>query len=107
MTNNDKICGLLGLATKAGKIVFGTEACKSEISKNKVKLVLIALDVSEKTKLNIRKLCCNKEVPVWEGLTIEKLSKAIGKDNKAIIGIKDENFSHAILELIDGGETIG
>ena len=36
MVNNQKICGLIGLATKAGKIVAGTDACLQEIDKRNV-----------------------------------------------------------------------
>ena len=38
---NNKICGLLGLARRAGKLSFGTESCIQEIEKNKIKLIII------------------------------------------------------------------
>ena len=41
MVNNQKICGLLGLATRAGKIVAGTDACLQEIEKHNVKLLIL------------------------------------------------------------------
>lgn len=97
----------MGLATRAGKIVFGSEACKSAIEKKKVKLVIIAEDASEKTKLNFRKICEQYNIPIYEELQIEVLSKAIGKDNKAIVGVSDINFSNEILKIINGGEVIG
>ncbi len=107
MTNSNKICGLLGLATRAGKIVFGTEACKMAIRKRKLKLVLIAEDASDRTKLNFKQICTNANIPLAEILPIEELSKAIGKTYKAIVGIVDVNFSNAILKIINGGEVIG
>lgn len=106
MTNN-KLCGLLGLATKAGKVVFGTEACITDINKKKVKILLIAEDAAERTKTNFKRICEENNIPVYEILQIEDLSKAIGKENKAVIGIKDVNFSNAILKIINGGEVIG
>ena len=39
--------------------------------------------------------------------TIESLSKAIGKNNKAIIGIEDVNLSNEIQKINNGGENIG
>ena len=39
--------------------------------------------------------------------TIEELSKAIGKNNKAILGILDENLSNEIQKINNGGEVIG
>ena len=38
---------------------------------------------------------------------IDILSKAIGKSNKAIIGIVDSNLSNEILKINNGGEIIG
>ena len=48
--NINKVCGLLGLCQKAGKIVFGTEASIEAINRNKVKLVLIATNASERNQ---------------------------------------------------------
>lgn len=107
MLINNKICGLLGLATRAGKTVFGTEACIQAIEKNKIKLLIIATNAAERTKMKFNSICSSKNIPIVEILSIEELSKAIGKDNKAIIGIKDINFSKEIEKIINGGEAIG
>ena len=107
MIDKKRLCGLLGLATRAGKTVFGTEACKSGIEKRKVKLVIIAEDAADRTKINFKQKCNEIGIPLWEGLEIETLSKSIGKENKAIIGITDGNFSKEILKIINGGEIIG
>lgn len=107
MTNNERLCGLLGLATRAGKAVFGTEACKSSIEKKKVKLIIMTEDAADRTKTNFKEICNKTKIPIWEGLTIGSLSKAIGKQNKAVIGITDVNFSKEILKIINGGEVIG
>ena len=46
-------------------------------------------------------------VPVIIDGDIEILSKAIGKSNKAIIGIKDINFAESIQKKYNGGDVIG
>ena len=107
MTNKERISGLLGLATRAGKTVFGAEACISSIEKKKVKLLLIAEDASDRTKKNFKEKCEKENIPSVEVLTIEDLSKSIGKINKAIVGIMDVNFSREMLKIINGGEVIG
>ena len=104
---NNKICGLLGLATRAGQTVFGTEACNKAIEKNSVKLIIIATDASERTKMNFNNICSRKKIHIIEYLNIEEISKAIGKVNKAIVGIKDLNFANEIIKIINGGEAIG
>lgn len=103
----NKVSGLIGLAMRAGKVVFGTDACKQEIQRNKVKLLIIAKDAAERTKTNFKDICKEKNLPIIEFLEIETISKSIGKDNKAIIGIKDTNFSKEIIKIINGGEAIG
>ena len=78
-----------------------------EIQKKKVKLVIIAEDASERTKLNFQIKCEENKIPIYEILSIESLSKCIGKNNKAVVGIKDTNFSNEMLKIINGGEVIG
>ena len=101
------MCGLLGLARRAGKISFGTEACRKDIESNRVKLVIIAEDAAERTKMNFNNICSRKKIHIIEYLNIEEISKAIGKVNKAIVGIKDLNFANEIIKIINGGEAIG
>ena len=103
LINYQKICGLIGLATKAGKIVAGSEACEESIEKKNAKLVIIAQDAAERTKKQFIQKCENFSVPIYEMLTIEEISKAIGKQNKAIISIKEKGFAEAIKKIINGG----
>lgn len=103
----NKVLRLLGLATRAGKIAFGTESVIDTIKKNKTSLVIVAKDAADRTKRNIQRIAEENNVPVKFYETIEALSKSIGKENKAIIAIKDRNFSSEILKIIDGGEIIG
>lgn len=104
---SSRICGLLGLATRAGKTVFGTEACIQALEKNKIKLIIIAKDAAERTKMNFKNICNKSNVPILEYLSSEEISKSIGKNNKAVVGIKDTNFSKEIIKIINGGEAIG
>mgnify|MGYP005803745809 CR=1 FL=1 len=107
LKSSERVCGLLGLAKRAGKVVFGTEACMQAIEKNKVNLIIIATNAAERTKMNFNHICINKGISIKEYLSIEEISKAIGSVNKAVIGIKDTNFSNEIKKIINGGEAIG
>lgn len=103
MINEQKLSGMLGLATRAGKIIFGTDSTKEGIMKKKVKLIIIAEDASERTKTKFIELAKINNIPAYIIMNIENLSKAIGKKNKAVVGLIDFNFSKAIIEIIDGG----
>ena len=107
MSDSTKICGLIGIATKAGKIVAGTDACIEDMQKGKVKLVLVAEDASDRTKKNLEEEARKYQITMYTILSIEELSKAIGKVNKAVIGIRDIGFSKKIISNINGGQMIG
>lgn len=103
MINKDKILGLLGLSARAGKVIFGTDACIEYVNKNKIKLLLIAEDASDRTKLKFNEIAKDTQIPIYELGSIDEISKSIGKRNKAIIGITDINFSKEIIKRINRG----
>ena len=104
---NKKILGLIGLSAKAGKIRFGADSVETQIRKRKINLVIIAENSSERTKDKFKKLSEENDIPYIIVGEIDELSKAIGKSNKAIIGIKDLNLSKEIQKISNGGEVIG
>lgn len=104
---NNNILGLIGLAMKAGKVAFGADSVEESILKKKVKLVIVSAESSERTKIKFTKTCEKYNIPIIVDGNIDDLSKAIGKNNKAIIGIKDINFANSIQKKYDGGDIIG
>lgn len=107
MINYQKLYGLIGLATKAGKTTAGSEACLEAIEKKEAKLILLAQDASDRTKKLFREKCEKFHMPIYEIVTIEELSKAIGRPNKAVLSVKEKGFAEAIKKMINGGEMIG
>jgi ribosomal protein L7Ae-like RNA K-turn-binding protein len=77
------------------------------IQKRKVKLIIVADDAADRTKRNFEIACKNVGIPIYFYGTIDTLSKAVGKPNKAIFGIKNQSFANEIIKLISGGENIG
>lgn len=86
--------------------MFGTDAVADAIDKKKVKLVIVACDASERTRNNFKFICDKNKIPIFEFEKIETLSKCIGKNNKAVIGIKEKNFSEQIIKNINGGDLL-
>ncbi len=102
-----KIIGIIGLAARARKICFGADSVEEDIKREKVKLVIVAEDSSERTKSKFKKICNMYHIPIIIDGSIDELSKAIGKANKAIIGIKDVNMVKGIQDKYNGGDIIG
>ena len=104
---NSKILGLIGLAARARKVSFGADSVELEAQKNKVYLIILAQDSSTRTKEKFQKISEKYNIPIIITQTIEELSKAIGKSNKAILGIEDNNLASEIQKIYNGGEAIG
>ena len=104
---NKKILGLVGLAARARKVSFGADSVELQIKKRKVKLIIVAEDSSTRTKEKFIKLSEQFNIPIKIMGEIDELSKAIGKSNKAIIGIEDINLASEKKKINDGGEVIG
>ncbi len=104
---NNKALGLIGIATKAGKVTFGTEAVLERIERKKTVLVIIATDSSEKAKENMKYACNKNGIQFIEFSSIDELSHTIGKNNKSVICINEKNLGEEIYKIICGGEAIG
>ena len=107
MIVQSKLYGMLGLCSKAGKLTFGTEATEEAILKRKIYFIIVANDSSENTKAKFESICNRNNIEFVFYGTIDENSKAVGKKNKAILGIKDKNMAEAVKKIIYGGDTIG
>ena len=107
MEKSKKILGLIGLAARARKICFGADSVEEQIKKKKVYLIIVATNSSDRTKEKFKKLGEEYKTPIIVQGEIEVLSKAIGKSNKAIIGIEEKNIANEIEKINNGGEIIG
>jgi len=101
----DKCYGMLGIAAKAGKIMSGYDSVLDGIRRKQIKLVIVAHDASEKTIKEITFVCEKFNIPLLVLGTIEENSHAIGKKNRAIIGIADLGFAKQIQKINNGGKV--
>ena len=94
---NSKILTLLGFASKAGKLSFGMDATIFSIKAKKSKLIVVAADVSEKSKKEVKFFA--GKIPVME-LIIDKqtLSHAVGKQC-GILSVNDDGFKNSLMKL--------
>ena len=95
------------MSARARKISFGADSVEEEIIRKKTKLIILSVEASDRTKDKFKKLCEQYKIPVIIYGNIEELSKAIGKENKAIFAIKDVNLADEIKKIYNGGEVIG
>ena len=119
-----KYLNLLGFASKSGKIMFGDDVILG-LERNKISLIIISEDMSQKAKEKFLKRLesvfenrytnngynkkgISKEISEQENKKIkviivgtkEENSSAVGKVNKPIIGICNNNLSKGIIKSI-------
>lgn len=98
MTPQQKQLNLFGLATRAGKLVTGEELTIKAVQRKEAKLVVVAADCSESTKLNIQNKCQYYNVPIDFAFSKEEISHAIGK-SRSICAFTDKGFVDSYLKL--------
>ena len=86
---------------KAGKLAYGTDMCLEKIKFKKAKLILVAEDASENTKEKFSKMCESVKLPIYIYGSKEELSNHIGKANKTVFAVLDNNFAKSICKMFE------
>lgn len=101
---NERIVRLLGLAAKAGKLVYGTDmVCEGLRAKKRILLVVESGDSSENTHKKISDKCAYYGVKhIRLSTDTEGLGAALGKrGGLAAVGVVDASFASGIEALMN------
>ena len=75
----------LGLLKKAGKIIVGRKAIKYK--KKKIKLIILARDLSYRSKRDIQLFAEKNGIDIIIGPTMSEIGKALGSRPVGIVGV--------------------
>lgn len=92
---------MLSLCQRAGKLISGEESCLLAIKNNSALFVIIACDASDNTKKKFTDKCKYYNVDCVIIQNKENLSRSIGKYDRAVLAVIDENFSYKIKETLN------
>ena len=96
-----KLQSYLGFARKSGNLVMGFNSCVFAMKKGKIKLLIVAEDLSENTSEKIKKEAKKYQVACRVYGSCEELSEMAGTGGRSIFGITDPNFANVILDEMD------
>ena len=99
MNTKQQALNLLGMATRAGKLITGDSFSLSEIQSQRAKIVLLASDASDNTRKKFLDKCLYYNIPISSLFTTEEISQAIGK-NRTVCVLSDPGFSAKLQELL-------
>lgn len=105
MEDMKKVFSLLGLVTKAGKLVSGEFSTEKAIKDGKAQMVVVSEESSDNTKKMFTNMCTYYQVPIYFFGKKDELGHAIGKEHRASLAVLDAGFAKAIVKQmnINGG----
>ena len=103
----DKVAGLIGLATKAGKTADGEFCTEREVKSGKAALVIVAGDASDNTKKKFQNMCDFYKVPIYFYKDKDTLGHAMGKEFRASLAILDQGFAGSIKKYMEEARQSG
>ncbi|MDO4546177.1 MAG: ribosomal L7Ae/L30e/S12e/Gadd45 family protein [Bacillota bacterium] len=96
-----KVISYLGFAKKSGNLAAGVNTCTFAMAKGKVKLMILAEDISENSEKKIMKEIRKYGVEFVKYGSSDELSHAIGASGRNTFAVCDENFAKVILDEIE------
>ena len=94
----DKVCALLGFASKAGALRLGAANAIEAVRRRQANCVFFAEDISAKSRKEIAFYCGKYNVGAFElkGIDMQRLSNAVGK-KCGVAALTDENFKTPLI----------
>lgn len=87
---------LLGLAARAGALVYGTDLVRRAVRAGKVRHAVVASDISDNTSEKLRPLLEKSGVTVIDGPDRGELGALVGRGPLSVVGITDVQLAERI-----------
>lgn len=98
--DQNRFYSFLGLIQKSGNIVSGYNSCLYNIKEKGCRLIIIAEDASDNTKDKFINICSAKNIPYAICGMKDRIGSSIGRSAKSVLGVKDENMSRVVLNML-------
>lgn len=90
---------LLGLAQAAGKAVSAEPEVEGNLRRNKVRLLILAEDATERVRKKYQQEAEINEVTLITALTRNDIGQALGKSPRGIAAVLDNGFKKSVLKI--------
>jgi len=97
----DDVFSLLGITQKARKLISGQDSVERGVNAKKVFLIIVAKDTSKNTRKKMKNLSARKNVPMFFWGQSGELGRAIGNEQRKVIGITDKGIAKEIYRRIN------
>lgn len=100
-----RLLGLLGLGVRAGNAIIGVDRVRDAAVRGKIRLAVVAPDVSRHSLDKIVPLLTARHVQMIEGPTGASLGAAVGRESTAVVGITNPALARGVRKLFEGTAT--
>lgn len=98
---SDKILGMIALANKGGKVISGKFQISKAMEMGELCLIIFAKEAAKNTTNDLSYKAKEYKIDVITYGSSKEFEQLLGKKDKKVLGIIDENFSKAIKNLYD------
>ena len=97
MTDKNKVFSMIGLATRARKVVSGEFSTEKSVKSGRSHMVIVSEEASD--------MCTHYKVPIYLFGTKEELGHAMGQEFRASLSVEDAGFAKTLASRmnVNGG----
>ena len=107
LTDKNKVFSMIGLATRARKVVSGEFSTEKSVKSGRSHMVIVSEEASDNTKKMFTNMCTYYKVPILFLGGKEELGHSMGKQMRASLAVVDAGLAKAIVKqmnIIGGSE---
>ena len=102
MTDKNKVFSLIGLATRARRVVSGEFSTEKSVKSGRSHMVIVSEEASDNTKKMFTNMCTHYKVPIYLFGTKEELGHAMGQEFRASLSVEDAGFAKSLAVRLNG-----
>ncbi|MGH7538425.1 MAG: ribosomal L7Ae/L30e/S12e/Gadd45 family protein, partial [Gemmatimonadales bacterium] len=96
---SEALAGLLGLGARARHVVVGVAGVRARLQHNRLAVVVVAADASERTRDKVERLAVARGVPVLAGPTAARLGARLGRSPVQAVGVTDRALARGLMRV--------
>lgn len=99
---SDALARLLGLGLRARGVVIGVAGVRAGLQRGSLGCVVLAADLSARTRDKVERLARARGVPVLRGPSAEQLGAGLGRPPVQAVGVSDASLARGLVAAFGG-----
>ena len=105
MTDKNKVFSMIGLATRARKVVSGEFSTEKSVKSGRSHMVIVSEEASDNTKKKMKNMTAFYETPLYVYGSKDDLGHCIGKEYRSMVAVLQPGFAKSVMKQLDNRPT--